>query len=70
MQSNTEIQEDQFIRKPELLKLVGLSKSHQTRLEKSGDFPQRIKLGERCVGWSLREVRRWMDAVKQERLPR
>ena len=68
MHSNTNFQpDDEFIRRPALLELVGMSKSHQTRLEKSGKFPQRVRLGQRAVGWSLREVRQWMDAKKNAR---
>jgi prophage regulatory protein len=68
MHSNTTFQpEDEFIRRPALLELVGMSKSHQIRLEKSGKFPKRFKIGKRCVGWSLSEIRQWMDAKKNAR---
>jgi len=68
MSSNTTFEpQDEFIRRPALLELVGMSKSHQIRLEKLGKFPRRFKIGERCVGWSLTEVRRWMDAKKKAR---
>ena len=69
MHSNTTLQpEDEFIRRPALLELVGMSKSHQARLEKRGEFPRRVKLGERCAAWSRDEVRQWMVTKRNERL--
>ena len=60
-------EEDRIIRQPELLSLVGFSKSHLVRLEKSGQFPERIKLGDRRVGWSFNEVQEWVKARKYNR---
>jgi predicted DNA-binding transcriptional regulator AlpA len=62
-------EEDRIIRQPELLSLVGFSKSHLVRLEKSGQFPERIKLGDRRVGWSFNEVQRWIKEHKLNRVP-
>ena len=68
MYSNTNFQsDDEFIRRPALLALVGMSKSHQRRMEARGEFPKRVKLGSRCIAWSLSEVREWMDDTKNER---
>ena len=43
--------DDQFLRLPEVLRLVGLCKSTVYRLEAAGLFPRRRKIGPRAVGW-------------------
>ena len=68
MKTNTALPTgDGFIRQPELLELIGLSPSTLLRLEQRGDFPHRIKLDQRSVGWSIVEVQRWMDERKNGR---
>ena len=52
--------ESRLIRLPELLHLTGLTRSTQYRLESSGKFPKRIKLGERAVAWLELDVRQWI----------
>jgi prophage regulatory protein len=51
---------DRVIRRKQLLELIGLSSTTQWRLEKAGQFPSRIKLGQRSVGWHLNEVEEWL----------
>jgi prophage regulatory protein len=46
---------------------VPYSDMHIWRLEKSGRFPKRIRLGPNRVGWSAREVAAWIEARKAER---
>ena len=53
--------DDQFLRLPEVLRLVGLCKSTVYGLEAAGLFPLRRKIGPRAVGWPKREVREWME---------
>jgi prophage regulatory protein len=52
---------DKIIREPELLKLVGLSRTTLWRREKAGDFPKRRQLSSRSVGWVLSEVLEWIE---------
>ncbi len=49
------------LRKPELLKTVGLSESTIRVLEKEGNFPKRFPLTARTVGWNADEVEAWME---------
>lgn len=60
---------DGVIRTPELLYQLGVSRSTVWRWEKScPDFPKRIRLGERSVGWLRSEVNDWLasrDRVDQ-----
>jgi prophage regulatory protein len=41
--------------------LVQYSPQHIARLEKAGQFPQRIRLGQNRVAWLLSEVEDWID---------
>ena len=51
----------QLIDKKELVKLVKYSSQHIARLEKAGQFPKRIKLGQNRVAWLLSEVEAWIE---------
>lgn len=52
--------ENRLIRLTEVLDLVPFSRSHIDRLEKSGDFPRRIKLGIRSIAWRSTEISEWI----------
>lgn len=64
MGSNTH---PRIIRKRELHQRVGYSDVHIWRLEKAGQFPKRIQLGPRAVGWLESEVDAWIQARADER---
>ncbi len=51
----------QLIDKKELVKLVKYSGQHIARLEKAGQFPKRLRLGQNRVAWLLSEVEDWID---------
>lgn len=51
---------DQILRLPEVLRIVGLSRSTVYRLAANGDFPQPIRLGRRSTGWRLSELTEWL----------
>lgn len=59
---------DQIIRKPELFSKLSLSDATIWRMEKSGKFPQRIKLGGNSVGWFENEVEAWLLKKSADRL--
>ena len=40
---------------------TGLSKSTLWRLMKAGQFPQKVQLGPRAVGWRAEEIIRWCE---------
>jgi prophage regulatory protein len=50
---------DVFVRAKEVTKLTGVSRSQIYRLVNLDQFPQPIKLSERCVAWSAAEIERW-----------
>jgi prophage regulatory protein len=47
---------ERVIRLPEVLKIIGLSRSAIYARIKKGLFPKQIKLGERAAGWFQSEV--------------
>ena len=46
-------------REPKVYEETGLSKSTRWRLEKNGEFPKKIQLSSRAVGWRAEEVIQW-----------
>ncbi len=60
--------QDRIILAPERRQLVPYSDMHIWRMEKSGTFPHRLKLGPNRVGWMLSEVIEWIEARKAERV--
>lgn len=60
--------DQRIIRKPELFARVGLSDATIWRLEKSGKFPRRVKLGGNSVGWLSDEFDAWLNARLENRV--
>lgn len=52
---------ERVIRKPELLRVVGLSDATIWRLERAGRFPKRVQLGGSAVGWIESEICGWLE---------
>ncbi|WP_367613873.1 helix-turn-helix transcriptional regulator [Alteromonas sp. 07-89-2] len=50
-----------LLRRSEVLKLTGLSKSTLYRLESSNDFPSAIQVSARCVAYRLSEIYKWLE---------
>ncbi|MEX2149079.1 MAG: AlpA family transcriptional regulator [Steroidobacteraceae bacterium] len=53
---------DGAARLPELERWVGMSRSSIYRLEAAGEFPRRVRLGGRAVGWLRADVRAWLES--------
>ena len=51
-----------ILRTPDVMKATGLSRTTLWRLERSGRFPKRVRLGPNSVGWVERGVSGWIDA--------
>lgn len=49
-------------RLPEVLGLVGLSRSTVYRLIQEGAFPVPVKLGQRAVAWRSSEIHAWIES--------
>lgn len=50
------------LRKPEVEQRTGLSSSSIDRLEAAGNFPKRISLSPKAVGWFSNEVDEWIKS--------
>ena len=50
----------QIIRFPKLHEITSLSRTTVWRLESNGNFPKRVIIGSRGVGWLLNEIQDWM----------
>jgi len=51
---------DQILRWPHVKDLTGLSRSTVWRLERQDQFPQRVQIGLRAVGWKKSEIQFWI----------
>lgn len=57
-----------LIRFTEVHEKTGLSRSTIWNLEQSGNFPERIILSTRAVGWYEHEIDAWVDDLKENML--
>jgi prophage regulatory protein len=48
------------LRLPAVCRMTGLRRSTIYRMQASGQFPQRVKIGARAIGWIEREVQEWL----------
>jgi len=60
--------DQRIIRKPELFARVGLSDATIWRMEKSGKFPRRVRLGGKSVGWLSGEFEDWLNTRLENRV--
>jgi len=52
---------ERIVRAKELQELTGLSRTTLWRLERRGEFPDRVPLSGSSVGWRYSEVMEWMQ---------
>ena len=52
------------LRTQQLREYIGLSRTTRWRLEKSGQFPKRVRLGQNSVGWLKGDVDTWLESRK------
>ncbi len=50
-----------FLRLPEVLKLIPISRSSLYARIKLGTFPKPKKIGPRAVGWSVADIREYLE---------
>ena len=56
-----------ILREKQVKDLTGLSRVTRWRMERRGDFPQKIQLTLRCVGWPEEEVIAWLQERAETR---
>jgi prophage regulatory protein len=54
----------EIVRRNEVVRMTGLSSTTLWRLEGSGQFPARILLTEKRVGWRRTEVEAWLNSKR------
>ena len=57
-----------ILREPEVLALIGLSRTSLWRRRQAGDFPAPVRLGgrgSRAVGWRRADVERWLAELPE-----
>jgi prophage regulatory protein len=54
-----------IIREREVRQVTGISRVTRWRLERKDQFPKRVKLTERCIGWLEEEVLAWLMERKE-----
>lgn len=55
-----------ILRPAEVVRLTGLSLSTIKRLEKRMQFPLRVKLSLKAVGWKSSDIQSWIESKKGE----
>lgn len=50
-----------IIRKPELAKILGVSKQTIWRMQKRGELPSRVQISKRVVGWREQDIKEFID---------
>lgn len=60
------VQTNSIIRLHDVKARTGLSRSEIYRREALGQFPRRVSLGARSVGWPSDEIQSWIEARIRE----
>jgi predicted DNA-binding transcriptional regulator AlpA len=58
---------DRLIRRNTVFHITGMSRYMIDILEEAGEFPARVRVGQRAVFWSLDEVTAFVERTKQAR---
>jgi len=64
MGDGTEIFTHRVLRKPEVLRLTGLSAATVYRWIAEDRFPRPVKLGPNSVGWRWADIQGWLEALE------
>jgi len=49
-----------ILRERQVREITGLSRVTRWRMERRGEFPKRVQLTPRCIGWAESEVLAWL----------
>jgi prophage regulatory protein len=62
--------QEEILRKPRVLEIVGIGNTSLYDLLKRGEFPRPIRLGVRAVGWRRSDVNAWLASRETAGAPR
>lgn len=51
-----------ILRRPDVERITGLSRSTLYAMMADGTFPKPVKLGKRAVGWRQSDISEWLDS--------
>jgi prophage regulatory protein len=60
-QSNKEAYQMKFLRRPQVERLTGLSRSSIYAMVADGRFPRQVKISRRAVAWREADIFEWMN---------
>ena len=60
--------EERIMRRPEIERVTGLSRSAIYAGMQQNRFPKPIKLGPRAVGWIESDIKAWIEEARSERI--
>lgn len=58
--------EDRLIRIGEVCEICGFSTATQWRLQKSGEFPKKVRVSKGIVAWKLKEVINFLETRERK----
>lgn len=61
------MQTQRILRRPDVLKMIGLSSATLSRLIRESSFPSPVKLSKQAVGWDLADIEAWIESRKAQR---
>lgn len=56
-----------ILREREVKHITGLSRVTRWRMELRGEFPRKVRLTERCIGWPEAEILEWLKLRAEAR---
>jgi len=60
--------ENIVLREKDVVKKTGLTRGTIRNLEKKGDFPKRIKLTGKAIGWRSADINDWIESREYARI--
>ncbi len=63
MKTNNTLDNDGYLRLPDVLKLIPVSKSTFWEGIKTGRYPKPVKLSERITAWRVSDIQKFLNSV-------
>ena len=57
-----EITDYTIVRTAEAAAMLSITKKHLNELSKNADFPKKVRLGTKAVGWRVKDLEIWIDS--------